>query len=82
MRPILADSASAVVEVFGSGSGLLAQLLDLAYQGTWASLFVADGRGVDPGPIRTIERLKRELSTPDPVAGWGEHSRHAELVER
>lgn len=82
MRPILADSAFAVVEVFGTGSGLLAQLLDLAYQGTWASLFVADSLGVDPEPIRAIERLKRELSAPDPGEREGARARAPELAER
>jgi glucose/mannose-6-phosphate isomerase len=66
VRPILEESASGVVDVLASGAGLLAQVLDLAYQGSWASLFLADERGVEPEPINAIDRLKRELSMPEP----------------
>lgn len=78
MRPILDESAFGVVDVVGGGAGLLAQLLDLAYQGTWASLLTAELLGVEAEPIRTIERLKRELAAPDAATG----SERPELVDR
>lgn len=76
MRPILEESAFGVVDIVANGAGPLAQLLDLAYQGTWASLFLADARGIDPESIPTIDRIKRELAPSEPKLVAGREGTH------
>jgi glucose/mannose-6-phosphate isomerase len=43
------------------GSGLLERLFSLLVRGDLLSVFLADLKGVDPFPIKSIERLKKEL---------------------
>ncbi|MFN8176462.1 MAG: bifunctional phosphoglucose/phosphomannose isomerase [bacterium] len=44
------------------GEGLLARVYSLVLLGDLASLHVAAARGVDPTPVASIDRLKRELA--------------------
>ncbi|MFZ4584898.1 MAG: SIS domain-containing protein [Acidimicrobiia bacterium] len=44
------------------GEGPLAQLLDLVYMAAWVSCYVAEQNDVDPGPIPSIDELKRALA--------------------
>jgi glucose/mannose-6-phosphate isomerase len=43
------------------GSGLLERLFSLLVRGDLLSVFLADLNGVDPFPIKSIDRLKKEL---------------------
>ena len=55
------DRAGSVREVRTRGRGALARLLSVVFVGDLASLYLAVLRGVDPAPVRVIERFKREL---------------------
>lgn len=50
-----------LVEVWGSGSSRLACIASLVYVGDMTSLYLAELRGVDPGDISIIARLKEEV---------------------
>ena len=57
VREVVAD----VVEVRAEGEGDLAQLLDLILVGDFTSLHLAAREGLDPGPVPTLDALKRSL---------------------
>lgn len=61
-REIIEEAVAGVLEVRAEGQGRLAQLLDLIYLGSWASVYMAYDAGVDPGPIDAIARLKSALA--------------------
>jgi len=50
----------------GAGGDPLESLLELCALGDCASFLAAVIRGVDPSPVRSIDRLKSELDRPDP----------------
>lgn len=56
------DRAGSVREVRARGRSALSRLLSLVFIGDLASLYLAVLRGVDPAPVRVIERFKRELA--------------------
>lgn len=58
---LIDKSVAFVEEVEGSGTGVLARLLDLIYFGDFTATYLALVRGVDPAPVHVIEELKREL---------------------
>jgi len=58
---ILRNSVDDIVEVKGVGSGVV-QLLTTIQICDSASLFLACLRGIDPGPVKKIENLKKSLS--------------------
>jgi len=60
-REIIEEALAGIVEVRAAGEGRLAQVLDLAYQGDWASTYLALDQDVDPGPIDAIAQLKERL---------------------
>ena len=45
------------------GRHILERFFSLIYTGDWLSYFMALARGVDPTPVITIERLKRDLGS-------------------
>ncbi|MBO8142289.1 MAG: bifunctional phosphoglucose/phosphomannose isomerase [Firmicutes bacterium] len=64
MRPAIAG----VTEVWSRGESELARLLSLTYFGDFTSVYLALLNGVDPTPVRVIDRLKAELATLGPIA--------------
>ncbi|MEM2740447.1 MAG: bifunctional phosphoglucose/phosphomannose isomerase, partial [Candidatus Bathyarchaeia archaeon] len=60
-RQLLHGRIPDLIEVWGSGSSRLACIASLVYIGDMASLYLAELRGVDPGDISIINRLKAEL---------------------
>jgi glucose/mannose-6-phosphate isomerase len=60
---VVGPRVAATVEVRAEGEGPLAQLFDLMYVGDHVSLHLAAARGIDPGPIDVLDRLKVHLST-------------------
>lgn len=59
---VLDEVVSGILTVQAEGEGALAQLLDLAYIGTFVSLELAAMGGVDPGPVPVIDEMKAALS--------------------
>ena len=60
-REILRECVAGVSEVHARGDHPLAQLFDLIFVCDFASLYLAVGEGVDPGPVAAIEELKSKL---------------------
>ena len=56
------DRARSVREVRSRGKGTLARLMSSMAVGDFASVYLAVLRGIDPTPVRVIERLKKELA--------------------
>jgi len=61
-KTILGDRVSGMREVWGKGKGKLAEIFSLIYLGDWTSYYLAVLDGIDPTPIRNIEKLKKQLS--------------------
>jgi len=62
-RELVAPAVGRVLEVTAEGRSALARVLDLVTVGDYASLYLACLRGIDPGPVDIIERLKARLAT-------------------
>jgi glucose/mannose-6-phosphate isomerase len=62
VQELMDEVVASVVEVRAEGDGSLAQLFDLVFVGDVASLHLAFGVGIDPGPIPVLEQLKAQLS--------------------
>jgi len=60
-REIIRECVAGVSEVHARGDHPLGQLLDLIYVCDYASLYLAVGEGIDPGPVAAIEELKKRL---------------------
>jgi glucose/mannose-6-phosphate isomerase len=61
-HPMLDEVVAGVEEVWASGEGQLAQLLDLVLFGDFVSLELAAQEGIDPGPMDTLDQIKREVT--------------------
>ena len=61
---LVAPTAHAVVEVETEGRTRVERLLWATMLGDLVSLHLAAARGVDPGPVEVIDRLKDELGRP------------------
>jgi glucose/mannose-6-phosphate isomerase len=61
-REIVEPHIASALSITGEGQGPLARMLDLVMLGDYASLYLALLRGVDPGPVEPIERLKKRLA--------------------
>ena len=59
---LIEPHAAATVFVESRGQGPLERMLSLVLLGDLVSLYVAVLRGVDPGPVAVIDRLKQELT--------------------
>ncbi|HUR17701.1 MAG TPA: bifunctional phosphoglucose/phosphomannose isomerase [Acidimicrobiales bacterium] len=55
------EVVAGIEEVRAEGEGELAQLFDLILFGDYVSLHLAANEGIDPGPVPTLEELKRQL---------------------
>jgi glucose/mannose-6-phosphate isomerase len=62
-KELVAPAVDRVLEVTAEGRSPLARVLDLVSLGDYASLYLACLRGIDPGPVDIIERLKDRLAT-------------------
>jgi glucose/mannose-6-phosphate isomerase len=60
-KSLLSDRVSGLREVWGKGKGRLSEIFSLIYLGDFASYYLAILNGVDPTPVRNIERLKKQL---------------------
>lgn len=60
-RDIMRECIAGITEVHARGDHPLGQLFDLIYVCDYASLYLAVGAGVDPGPVVVIEELKKRL---------------------
>ncbi|MEK6591305.1 MAG: bifunctional phosphoglucose/phosphomannose isomerase [Nitrospinota bacterium] len=61
-KQIITDKVGGIREVWGKGNGRLARIFSLIYLGDFISLYLAILNGVDPTPVKNIERLKKQLS--------------------
>lgn len=61
-RVVLADSLGKIIELKASGQTPLARMFSVLYVGDFASLYMAVLRGVDPTPVKVIDRLKIEMA--------------------
>jgi glucose/mannose-6-phosphate isomerase len=61
-RVVLADSMARVIEIRATGGASLAKMFSVLYTGDFASLYMAALRGVDPTPVKVIDRLKIEMA--------------------
>ena len=66
-RELIEQSVRGVVSVEAEGAGPLARALDLVLLGDYVSLYLACLRGLDPGPVEMIQRLKDRMA----VTGYG-----------
>jgi len=60
-KEVIQNAVDGYTEVWASGKGELARLYSLIYTGDFASVYLAALNGVDPGPVKVIDFLKREL---------------------
>ena len=61
---LVEPSAGSVIAVETEGETRVERLLWAVMLGDLVSLYLAAARGVDPGPIELIDRLKDELGRP------------------
>jgi glucose/mannose-6-phosphate isomerase len=61
-RELVEAHVADVTSISSEGQGALARMLDLVMLGDYVSLYLALLRGVDPGPVEMIERLKERLA--------------------
>jgi glucose/mannose-6-phosphate isomerase len=61
-RELVEPHVDRVFSITAEGRAPLARMLDLVMLGDYASLYLALLRGVDPGPVEAIERLKARLA--------------------
>jgi glucose/mannose-6-phosphate isomerase len=59
---LIADSATACFHVETRGQTTIERVFSLVLLGDLVSVYLAALRGVDPGPVKLIERLKTELA--------------------
>ena len=65
---IMRNALSGVTEVWSRGESAVARLFSLLYVGDFASVYLALLNGIDPTPVRVIDRLKAELAVLGPIA--------------
>ncbi len=61
-KEIVEPHMDGALSITAEGHSPLARMLDLVMLGDYASLYLALLRGVDPGPVEPIERLKERLA--------------------
>lgn len=61
-REIMQPAVGGFTEVRAEGRSPLARLFSLVYTGDFVSLYLSILNGIDPTPVRVIDRLKGELS--------------------
>ncbi|OPX82566.1 MAG: bifunctional phosphoglucose/phosphomannose isomerase [Pelotomaculum sp. PtaB.Bin013] len=60
-KEVIQKTVGGYTEVWASGNGVLARLYSLICTGDFTSVYLAALNGVDPGPVKVIDFLKREL---------------------
>jgi glucose/mannose-6-phosphate isomerase len=60
---LIGDAAQDVIRVESRGRTTTERVFSLVLLGDLVSLYLAVLRGVDPGPVEVLDRLKDELST-------------------
>lgn len=60
-RGVLQEVVDGCTEVWASGEGVLSRLFSLIYTGDYTSVYLAALYGIDPGPVKVIDYLKKEL---------------------
>jgi glucose/mannose-6-phosphate isomerase len=61
-RALIASEAAATFRIETVGSSAIERLLSLVFLGDLVSLYLAVLRGVDPGPVEILDRLKSTLA--------------------
>lgn len=61
-KGVIKDVSGGYTEIWASGRGTLSRLYSLIYTGDYASVYLAALYGVDPGPVKVIDYLKKELA--------------------
>jgi glucose/mannose-6-phosphate isomerase len=61
-REVIEPAVGGVATVAGDGATVLGRVLDLVTLGDFTSLYLAALRGIDPGPVESIGRLKERLA--------------------
>ncbi len=61
-RDLVADHVGGVVELASEGDTALGRVMDLIMLGDYATLYLGLLRGVDPGPVEMIGKLKGRLA--------------------
>jgi glucose/mannose-6-phosphate isomerase len=61
-RALIASEAAATFRIESVGNSATERLLSLVFLGDLVSLYLAVLRGVDPGPVEMLDRLKRTLA--------------------
>jgi len=60
---VLKDSLGKIIHIQATGESSLARMFSVLYLGDFVSLYNAVLRGVDPTPVKVIERLKNEMAS-------------------
>lgn len=60
-KKMIEDVVDGYTEVWALGEGILSRLYSLIYIGDYASVYLAALYGIDPGPVKAIDYLKKEL---------------------
>jgi len=68
-KSLVSGKAGKVHEIYAKGEGRLAKMLSLTSIGDFLSVYLAVLRGVDPTPVKSIERIKRGMRERFDVAG-------------
>lgn len=61
-RRIIEKAGVRVQEVISSGKSCMARMYSLIYPGDYASIYLAFLYNIDPGPVKIIDYLKKELA--------------------
>ncbi|MHB8984662.1 MAG: bifunctional phosphoglucose/phosphomannose isomerase [Eubacteriales bacterium] len=64
-KGIIKDRVDGYTEVYATGKSDLARLYSLIYVGDYTSIYLAALYGIDPGPVKVIDFLKKELAGED-----------------
>jgi glucose/mannose-6-phosphate isomerase len=59
---LISDSGAASLRLETRGQTTIERVISLVLLGDLVSIYLATLRGVDPGPVRLIERLKVDLA--------------------
>ncbi len=66
-KKLVKDVVDGYTEVWSSGDGTIPRLYSLIYTGDYASVYLAALYGIDPGPVKAIDYLKKELQAGEGV---------------
>jgi len=68
-KGVIQDVVDGYTEVWASGKGALCRVFSLIYTGDYTSVYLASLYGIDPGPVKVIDYLKKELHSGETVCG-------------